>query len=213
MDYQIIKDYNYSIEDINDLVIKNGNENYDYFKDICHLLMVGTTIISANQMNAENKASKSISIPIIEVVVDTSFKIEEYEKNAFSLEDYSFCNIKSNTRNLTERILSFKSLQESWDGYGAIPLEIKSATNAIDFINFLSEKNVLVDPTDIFPNPHGTISFIWENLYDERLSLEIGNNSLSYYSLFNGSIPEFFNDVELIDNNIESISRKINSLF
>lgn len=213
MDYQIIKDYNYSNEDINDLVIKNGDENYDYFKDICHLLMVGTTIISANEMNAENKEPKSTSTPIIEVIVDTSFKIEEYEKNAFSLEDYTFCNTKSNTRSLTEKILSFKSLQESWDGYGAIPLEIKSATNAIDFINFLSEKNIFVDPTDVFPNPHGTISFIWENLYDERLSLEIGNNSLSYYSLFNGSKPEFFNDVELIDNNIENISRKINSLF
>lgn len=213
MDYQIIKDYNYSTEDINDLVIKNGNENYDYFKEICHLFMVGTTIISANQMNAENKVPKSISFPIIEVIVDPSFRIEEYEKNAFSLEDYSFYNTKSNTRSLTERILSFKSLQESWDGYGAIPLEIKSACNAIDFINFLSEKNVYIDPTDIFPNPHGTISFIWENLYDERLSLEVGNNSLSYYSLFNGSKPEFFNDVELIDNNIENISRKINSLF
>ncbi len=213
MDYQIIEDYNYSNEDINDLVIKNGDENYDYFKDICHLLMVGTTIISANEMNAENKTTKSTSIPLIEVTADTSFKMDEYEKSAFSIEDYTFCNTKSNNKDLTEKILSFKSLQESWDGYGAIPLEIKSATNAIDFINFLSKNNTFINPTDVFPNPHGTISFIWENLYDERLSLEIGNNSLSYYSLFNGSKPEFFNDVELIDTNIDTISRTINSLF
>jgi len=193
MKYQIIEDYSYSAEDINDIVIKN--ENYDYFKNICHILMVGSTIISTSEVNAENNNIKNKSNPIIEVIADTTFKIEDYEQNVFSLEDYKFYNSELVSKDLTERILSFKSLQESWDGFGAIPLEIRSATNAINFINFLSQSNTLINPTDVFPNPHGTISMIWENLHKERLSLEI------------------FNNVELKENNIENIARKINSLF
>lgn len=215
MEYEIIEDYQYSTEDINELVIKDENENYYYFKNICHLLMIGSTIVSTNDTSAKESIFKTKSFPTIEVLVDSSFGIEEYNHNSFSLEDYKFCNGNLSKRNLTEKILSFKSLQESWDGFGAVPLEIQSSLNAINFINFLYEyeSDIERDPIDVFPNPHGTISMIWENLYEERLSLEIGNYSLSYYNILNGSEPEFFNDVELKDDNFENIIRKINSLF
>ena len=213
MGYEIIEDINYSNEDINDLVNKDSNENYDCFKNISYLLMAGFTIIPANNMTAANNNVKTNSFPLIEVITDNPFKMEDYEQNVFSLENYPFCINKSDNKIWIEKILSFKSLQESWDGFGAIPLEIKSASNAISFLNFLSENNNFVNPTDVFPNPHGTVSLIWENSCDERLSLEIGNSSLSYYSLFNGSKPEFFNNVELIDANIDTISRTINSLY
>lgn len=210
--YNIIQEFIYTPEDINELIQKDNNNNY--LDKISYLLMFGSVFISTNDAKADNP-QKLNSSPKIEFVVDNELQLEDYQNNILSLENYNFCFYKNkeDKKEWIEKILSFKSLQESWDGFGAMPLEIKSATNAINFLNILSESQDFINPTDIFPNPHGTVSLIWENLYDERLSLEIGNSSLSYYILYNGSNPEFFNNVELIDTNIETIARKINSLF
>lgn len=215
MDYQIIEDYQYSSEDINELVINRENENYNYFKSISHLIMIGSTVLSISDINAKDSMIVTKPLSTIDVMIDSVFEIEEYSQNVFSLEDYKFCNVNTKKKDLIEKILSFKSLQESWDGFGAIPLEVKSSINAINFINSLNEyeNDIELSPVDIFPNPHGTISMIWENLYEERLSLEIGNYSLSYYNIFNGSEPEFFDNIEFKEDNIENIIRKINSLF
>lgn len=210
--YNIIQEFIYTPEDINELIQKDNNSNY--LDKISYLLMIGSVFIPTNDVKAVN-AQKINSSPKIEFVVNNELQLEDYQNNILSLENYNFCFYKNkeDKKELIEKILSFKSLQESWDGFGAMPLEIKSATNAINFLNILSKSHDFINPTDIFPNPHGTVSFVWENSYDERLSLEIGNSSLSYYSLYNGSNPEFFNNVELIDTNIEIIARKINSLF
>jgi hypothetical protein len=210
--YNIIQEFIYTPEDINELIQKDNNNNY--LDKISYLLMFGSVFIPTNDVKAEN-AQKINSSPKIEFVVNNELLLEDYQNNILSLENYNFCFYKNkeDKKEWIEKILSFKSLQESWDGFGAMPLEIKSATNAINFLNILSESQDFINPTDIFPNPHGTVSLIWENSYDERLSLEIGNSSLSYYNLYNGSNPEFFNNVELIDTNIETITRKINSLF
>jgi len=209
----IIEDFNYTADDIKELVLVEDNNSAEYLKKISYLLMIGTTLVSTNGTCATT-VEKNNSSQEIEFVVENTLPLEDYQNNILSLENYNFCLNKSENNNLwIEKILSFKALQQSWDGFDAIPLEIKSASNAINFLNSLSEKNSFVNPSDIFPNPHGTISLIWENLYNERLSLEIGNNSLSYYTLFNNNNPEFFNNVELIDLNIEDIARKINSLF
>lgn len=215
MAYEIIDNYNYSIEDINELVHGEDDLSNNYLKSISYLLMFGTTVLSVNHMNAESREfDEKDSTSLIEVVnLDTSFEIDDYAKNTFSLENYSFCKNNKKSNIWTEKILSFKSLQESWDGYGAVPLEIKSASNAIFFLETLSEKSNIANLSDIFPNPHGTLSLIWENIYNERLSLEIGNNSMSYYYTLNSNSPKFFNNIEIDNNNIETIARTINSLF
>ncbi len=59
-------------------------------------------------------------------------------------------------------ILSFKSLHEKWDGFDAIPMEVKSATNAIKLMDYIGE-NIFCDVTNYYPNPNGTITFEWEN--------------------------------------------------
>ena len=94
-----------------------------------------------------------------------------------------------------KEIVSFVSLNHSWDGHGALPLEVESAANAIVFTNQLSD-NVLLDKlVHLYPNPHGTISFDWENESDEIISLEIGNSSFSYYTRFKLRKPEQFENV------------------
>lgn len=209
--YNIIQEFIYTPEDINELIQKDNN---NYLDKISYLLMFGSVFLPNNDVKAGN-IEKINSSPKIEFVVVNELQLEDYQNNILSLENYNFCFYKNkeDKKVWIEKILSFKSLQESWDGFGAMPLEIKSATNAINFLNILSESQDFNNPTNIFPNPHGTVSLIWENLYSERISLEIGNSSLSYYSLYNRSNPEFFNNVELIDTNIETIARKINSLF
>lgn len=122
----------------------------------------------------------------------------------------------SHTVNMTrseviENIMAFKSLHQSWDGYGAIPLEVKSAANAVRFIYFLDD--IIVEAiNDVYPTPNGTISFVWENENNERLSLEIGNNTLSYYVKLNSQEPVFFNNIEINANEANTISDSIEAI-
>lgn len=92
---------------------------------------------------------------------------------------------------ITEQILSFKSLSNNWDGYGAIPTEIKAASNAITLAKSLKPL-VVSKISSIHPTTNGTVSFIWENDNDERVSFEIGNNNYSFYTKLNNLNPAFF---------------------
>ena len=92
-----------------------------------------------------------------------------------------------------KNIFSFKILENNWDGYGAIPAEIESASNAVTFVSYLDEE-VAGFIYDVFPNPNGTISFLWENNSKERLSLEVGNQTMSYYLKLNSQKPQIFNN-------------------
>ena len=69
------------------------------------------------------------------------------------------------------------SLDENWDGYGALRISSKTADNSR---NALREVLFFLPSPDITPNPHGTISFEWES-ENGLAHLEIGANR---YSLF-----------------------------
>ena len=106
-----------------------------------------------------------------------------------------------------KKILSFRMLRENWDGYGAYPLEIESASNAINFVASFSETE-LKSLKEIYPNPHGTISFEWVNSMGEELHLEIGNKVMSYYTaLASDDIPKFFNEKETNFNEFSKIKK------
>lgn len=100
------------------------------------------------------------------------------------------------------KIIGFKSLNESWDGYGALPLEVKSASNAINFIHHL-DMSLVNKISDVYPNTNGTVSIKWED-GDERISLDAGNESFSYYVKFNSQKPKFYNNI--LFNNVEAIT-------
>ncbi|UBZ15334.1 hypothetical protein LDL77_06375 [Flagellimonas marinaquae] len=127
----------------------------------------------------------------------------EAKKNAVALTE----SIKIK-EDIVREILSFKSLKDNWDGYGAIPLEIESALNAVNFI-FLLDRRIKISPEDIYPNPNGTISMSWVSKNNDVLNLEIGNTSLSYYHERNNGIAEINNDVEITPENIREISKII----
>ncbi|WP_407477066.1 hypothetical protein [Elizabethkingia anophelis] len=112
---------------------------------------------------------------------------------------------------IIETIISFRSLQNSWDGYNALPLGVKCATNAIRFINII-DNNSLNKLSDIFPNPHGTISFEWENESNEIIALEIGKDTFSYYVSLNNLDTQYYNkqnfsieDITIVKEHISAI--------
>ncbi len=70
-------------------------------------------------------------------------------------------------------------LEDNWDGYGAIRVLPICISNAQNIINY---KTIICDYIqDIYANPNGTISILWENENEESIGLEIGEKALSYY--------------------------------
>jgi hypothetical protein len=101
-----------------------------------------------------------------------------------------------NNKDIIKDIISFKTLNNKWDGYGAIPLEVESATNAILLMHLVGDlftKRL----KDFYPNPYGTISFNWENESEETISLEIGNMQMSYYVELNSSEVVYRNNIDI----------------
>jgi hypothetical protein len=114
-------------------------------------------------------------------------------------------------KDVIDKIIAFKSLNENWDGYGAYPLEVKSASSAIQFILFLNDR-IIEKINDVYPTPNGTVSLVWENEVNEKVALEIGNNTLSYYVKLNSQKPIFFNAIEINAKEANKISNFIKAL-
>lgn len=110
-----------------------------------------------------------------------------------------------------ENILSFKSLENSWDGYGALPLGVKCAKNAITLLDFF-EMSILTKVSDIHPNPNGTITFEWENKDSEIVSLEIGKDTFTYFVDFNSLDTKFYNKQSFSFENIQVLKEYISSI-
>jgi len=108
------------------------------------------------------------------------------------------------------KINEYKSLNENWDGYGSIPVTKKSEQNTITFITNLDDVSI-ENISDIFPNPHGTITLEWENKLCEKISLEIGSNSYSYFVKYSNKTPKFVDGTDIFSS-ITEITSEINSL-
>jgi len=52
--------------------------------------------------------------------------------------------------------------------------------------------------TDMFPNPHGTITIEWENKACEKLGLEIGVDNYSYFIRYNVGQPRLVNGQDIL---------------
>ena len=114
-------------------------------------------------------------------------------------------------KELVSEILSFKSLENNWDGFGTIPLEVESAVNVITLIDLIGE-NLSCTIGEIFPNPNGTISLIWNNQSNETISIEVGNGSLSFYVALSSHKTLFFNDIKINSEESGKISKFIELL-
>lgn len=96
-------------------------------------------------------------------------------------ETNGFVKSSSYTRDqIIKELISFRSLENNWDGHSSIPLEVESTANAIRLLDLIGSK-IFNSIKEIYPNPHGTISYVWEGSKGQTLSLEIGNSSMSYF--------------------------------
>ena len=74
-------------------------------------------------------------------------------------------------------------------------------TISIDSVGDYAIQNV----DDVFPNPNGTLSIVWKNAKSERVSVEIGNSTFSYYYKSNAGNPQFFNGNRFESDNISNL--------
>jgi len=114
-------------------------------------------------------------------------------------------------RDIIKDIISFRTLSDKWDGYGAIPLEVESATNAISLTHLVGDL-FASKLKDFYPNPNGTISFNWENESEETISLEIGNMQMSYYVELNSSEVVYRNNIDINAKEASKLSEFISVL-
>lgn len=120
--------------------------------------------------------------------------------NSFSIDEF------------INEVLSFKTLQNNWDGYGAIPSGVKCTGKVISLAYKLPSKQI-AKISEVFPNPNGTVTLEWENHSGERLVAEVGKNTFSYYVKLNSFDPKFYNEVLASDEGIYELSQNIKKLF
>lgn len=114
------------------------------------------------------------------------------------------------TKQCINAIFSFRFLEENWDGHGGVPAEGHSCLNSMLLVMKLREEYInKLD--DVYPLPHGTINFLWENDEETLLSLEVGNDGASYYM----DVPEketiYVGSANIDDKFIINLSKHLNS--
>lgn len=123
-----------------------------------------------------------------------------------------FLNINPFEARLKE-LDELKQLPTNWDGYGAIPIfsEVYDVTK--NLITVLNDYQIDLI-SDIYPNPHGTISIEWANENNEKLVLEIGKTTYSFFIDYLDKKPEFKNgqnilqDTEILTSSVENLYRQ-----
>jgi len=111
---------------------------------------------------------------------------------------------------IVSNILSFHTLKQDWDGYGAIPSNVKTCANSISLLVEVKEFKDYI--TDVYPNPHGSITIEWENLINDRLVVEIGEDGFSFYIKYDAK-PLITEEFDKSDIAAEKISQHLKKLF
>lgn len=74
--------------------------------------------------------------------------------------------------------------EDNWDGYHARPISSAAAEEASEFLVLLLSQMQI--PTEIVPEPDGSIALEWYNQHGKNLSVSfIGSNWLAYSGRFN----------------------------
>lgn len=108
-------------------------------------------------------------------------------------------------------ILSYNALANNWDGYGAIPVGINNANLALYLLDFLTPA-AIKQMDDCYPESNGTISMQWKNKMQEKVSVNIGASSMSFYVKMSGVETEYYNKVVLNEQNGKLLCQKIESV-
>lgn len=193
-----------------DTIIQDYNvATTPFFKNL-KIGIIGTALLCSSPNIYSKKSVYNINKKVQVTSVDEAYhigdQIDSLIETVNKLETFKF-----DKKEIIQSILSFKSLINNWDGYKALPVEIESAGNTIHLINLL-EDDLIGRINDFYPNPQGTISFEWMNYLNEKVYLEIGSKSFSYFAKFNSSEPLFFDEIEISNENIEILSRYIKAI-
>lgn len=208
----------YNFEDIKDSKCTTVEDYESVINNSLKLMALGT-LLSVVPIKRENITifGANSDIHFDEIICD-NYSNEQDNSKTISLNIDEFINkvnsissVKFTKDEIRKNILSFKSLKESWDGYGALPLEIGSASNALKILEQLDLLSIgKID--DFYPNSHGTISFEWINNLHEKLFLEIGNDYFSFFVKYSNNEPLFFDELKISNENIKLLSEKIRSI-
>ncbi len=125
-----------------------------------------------------------------------------------TVENFIFINPFLSLKN---KILEFCALKNNWDGYGAIPLLTDIKEKSINFLLLLNS-TCLDYVSDIFPNPNGTITFEWENKFEDKISLEIGEKNYSYFIKYHDKQPKLIDGEDIISD-IDVFVEAVSELF
>ena len=110
---------------------------------------------------------------------------------------------------LNKEVDRLVSLNINWDRQGGLPVlkevgEVsKKLFATIDFLDGV---------TDIFPNPHGTLTIEWTNSQKEKLALEIGANSYSYFVKFSDNKPKLVDGKDILVDT-QKLTKDLGELF
>ncbi|HLG35773.1 MAG TPA: hypothetical protein VI757_12900 [Bacteroidia bacterium] len=131
----------------------------------------------------------SSNIGSIYTQVGTSSEPDEKKKD-FNLVKFLYGllgKIKQETvvkdKELQKELTTFSELKEDWDGYGALTPLKETIANTNRILSNLPPI-ILESISDLYPNPHGTISLELTNKKDEIVSIEIGKKTYSFFSKF-----------------------------
>lgn len=108
-------------------------------------------------------------------------------------------------------ILSYNALTNNWDGYGAIPVGINNANLALYLLDFLTPA-AIKQIDDCYPESNGTISMQWKNELQEKVSVNIGASSMSFYVKMSGVETEYYNKMVLNEQSGKLLCQKIESV-
>lgn len=179
----------------------------NFFLSSC---IVGATVIPSHELVAKNTKFTTYDKQSIYVAEDVNEDINKHiakyieEINSLSEQTYS-------KHSIIKEILSFKSLKENWDGYGAWPLEIESASNALMLMDLVGDE-IFCRTTNFFPNSNGTITFEWENEEEEIVSVEVGNEYFSYFVEMASQEPLFFDKIPLNGKETKKLAQYIKAV-
>ena len=85
----------------------------------------------------------------------------------------------------TKTVHELASLEDDWDGYGAVAISDRARANAERFASIIGDTPFNLPTPEVTPNPAGTISFEWDSPHGEAY-FEIGDTDYSAFIKSNG---------------------------
>jgi hypothetical protein len=201
---EINSDYN---EDFNFISSNQQGNSYGLRANIVlTTLLLGSTVLAHANDYSNFEVYDDSTNESVKCTQKIGVDISNYVENINFINNY-----QTSKSSIIENILSFKILNNNWDGHSSIPLEVKSASNAILLLDYIGS-DLFCTVKEIYPNPNGTITFEWYNENSEIVFLEVGNSTFSYYVSFNTIETKYYNKQIVNEENSKLLSEFIKAI-